>query len=63
MELKNYFKKYINEHKIEYYEIVEDSYEYENGLMLIVYKDKEHKIEDYHICIDLDNKEEVKEWI
>jgi len=37
-----------------HYEIVEDTYEYDNGLMLIVYKDAAHEIENYHICINID---------
>jgi len=37
-----------------HYEIVEDNYEYENGLLLIVYYDEKHEYEVSHICIDLD---------
>lgn len=53
--LEKYFEDYIKKHNIKYYEVVEDSYEYENGLLLIIYKDEKHEVEDYHICIDLDN--------
>lgn len=48
-----YLEQYAKENNAEYFEIVEDSYEYEHGLMLIVYNDKEHEDEDYHVCIDV----------
>jgi len=41
----------------EYYEIVEDSMEYENGLMLIVYFDEAHESEKYHFCVDISQYE------
>ena len=50
-----YLEQYANDCNEENYEIVEDSYEYENGLLLIVYSDEEHEHEDYHICIDIDD--------
>lgn len=37
-----------------YYEIIEDSYEYKNGLLLIIYDDKEHEHEKTHYCINID---------
>lgn len=37
------------------YEIVEDTYKFENGLLLIVYKDSEHKEEDWHMCVNIDD--------
>lgn len=43
-------------------EIVEDSYEFENGLLLIVYEDKEHEIEKEHICIDLDHLADYEDF-
>lgn len=48
-----YLEQYAKENNAEYFEIVEDSYEYEHGLMLIVYHDKDREDEDYHICIDV----------
>lgn len=38
-----------------YYEIVEDSYEYTNGLILIIYYDDKHEYEKKHFCVDIDN--------
>lgn len=37
-----------------YYSIVEDSYEYENGLTLIIYKDESENVELEHICVNVD---------
>ena len=48
-----YLEEYAKEENAKYYEIVEDSYEFDYGLMLIVYDDKEHEFENYHICIDI----------
>ena len=48
-----YLEEYAEEENAVYYEIVEDSYEYEHGLMLIVYSDKEHEDEEFHLCIDV----------
>ena len=41
----------------EYYEIVEDNYEYPFGLTLIEYADLEHEEEIEHTCIDLYGKD------
>lgn len=54
-----YLEKIAKEDEAEYYEIVEDSYKYENGLTLIEYADKEKEHEIEVISIDLDNLEEV----
>lgn len=43
------------ENNYKYFEIVEDSYEYENGLVLIAYEDEKHEVEQEYTCIDLDN--------
>lgn len=48
-----------------HYEIVEDTYLYSDGLLLIVYADEEHKIETRHLCVDTNifiPKEEWEEW-
>ena len=50
-----YLETIAKEKKIKFYEIVEDSYEYEYGLLLIVYNDENHEDENYHICIDIVN--------
>lgn len=39
---------------LEYWTIVEDSYEYENGLTLIIYKDESENVELEHICVNVD---------
>lgn len=36
-----------------YYEIVEDSYKYKYGLILITYYDKKHEQEKEHFCINI----------
>ena len=38
-----------------YYEIIEDSYKYENGLMLIVYFDEEYEHEVWHLCVNVED--------
>ena len=48
-----YLEKYAREHNVKYFEIVEDNYEYENGLLLIAYYDEECEYEDFHVCIDV----------
>lgn len=48
-----YLKNILNADD-KHYEIVEDSYEYDNGLLLIVYEDAAHEIEKYHVCINVD---------
>ena len=48
-----YLKQYAKENNAKYFEIVEDNYEYEYGLLLIVYHDKKCEHEDYHICVDV----------
>lgn len=48
-----YLEKYAKKNGAEHFEIVEESYEYEHGLVLIVYHDKEHQYEDYSVCIDV----------
>lgn len=54
-----YLENIAKEEGAKEYEIVEDTYEYPNGLMLIIYSDAEHENEVDHICIDLDNLDEV----
>lgn len=54
-----YLENIAKEDNITEYEIVEDTYEYENGLCLIEYEDKDRKDEIRHICIDLDNLQDV----
>lgn len=44
----------------ECYEIVEDTYEYENGLLLIAYCDEDYECEKYILSIDLEKSPE--EW-
>lgn len=41
--------------KDKHYEITEDTYEYNNGLILIIYEDEAHEIEREHICVDIDS--------
>lgn len=48
----NYLEDYAKEDNANYYDIVEDSYAFDYGLMLIVY-DEDHECEDYHICINV----------
>lgn len=55
---KKILEKIVKAQNIQYYEIVEDSYEYDEGLMLIVYNDEKHEEEVYHICIDLNDLKE-----
>lgn len=52
-----YLESIVKEENIKYYDIVEDSYdyEYEYGLLLIVYNDEDCEDENYHICIDIMN--------
>jgi len=38
-----------------YYEIVEDSYEYKYGLILIIYYDDKHEYEKVHYCTDIES--------
>ncbi len=52
-----YLEDIAKQNNIKHYEIVEDTYEYENGLCLIEYADEKHEEEIGHICIDLDNIE------
>lgn len=47
-------KSYLTDDDL-YYEIVEDSYEYKHGLILIIYYDDKHEYEKEHYCIDIDN--------
>ena len=47
-----YLKKEAGKSK--FYEIVEDSHEYDNGLLLIVYLDEKYEHEDWHICVNVD---------
>lgn len=53
----DFLEKMAEDNNEKYYEIVEDTYEYDNGLILIAYFDEEHEHEKYHHCIDLDNLE------
>lgn len=48
-------KEYARFHKVEHYEIAEDTYEYENGAIVIFYSDKEHEHEISHYCINVDD--------
>lgn len=52
-----YLETIVKEENIKYYDIVEDSYdyEYEYGLLLIIYNDEDCEDENYHICIDIMN--------
>lgn len=43
-----------------YFEIVEDTYKVENGLLLIVYSDVEHTQEVYNVLIDVDTLQEIE---
>lgn len=52
---KEWLEHIAVENNYKYFEIVEDGYEYENGLVLIAYEDEKHEVEQEHICIDLDN--------
>ena len=52
--LENYLLNCLKKEDM-YYEIVEDSYEYHNGIILIIYYDKNHEYEREHICVDVDN--------
>ena len=45
-----------------YFDLVEDSYEYDNGLLFIIYNDKERTYEREHVCFDLDNYEDYLEF-
>lgn len=56
---EEWLRHIAEENKYKYIEIVEDSYEYDNGLMLIAYEDEKHEVELEHICIDLDNLKEL----
>lgn len=55
---KEWLEHIAEENNYKYFEIVEDSYEYKNGLMLIAYEDEKHEVELEHTCIDLDNLDE-----
>lgn len=46
-------EQYARDNNIKHYEIVEDSYEFENGLLFIAYDDENHEFEDFHFCIDV----------
>lgn len=50
---EKYFKDIIQKNNIKYYDIVEDTYKFENGLILIVYEDKEHQYEKDIFCVDV----------
>lgn len=50
----NHLMSIVKNENIQFFEIVEDSYEYENGLILIVYLDREHEHEKTHYCVDID---------
>lgn len=58
---KDYLENIAKSNNEKYYEIVEDTYEYPNGLMLITYNDEKHEDEKEHICIDLDNLQNLDE--
>ena len=58
---KDYLENIAKSNNEKYYEIVEDTYEYPNGLMLITYNDEAHEDEKDHICIDLDNLQNLTE--
>lgn len=50
-----FLKNLAKEQNAKFYEIVEDSYEYDNGLLLIIYTDSEHKQEISHYCVNVEN--------
>ena len=63
---EKYLKEQAQVNNWQYYSIVEDSYKYENGLLLIGYEDelsmrgdKDNPSELGSICIDLEDYEEV----
>lgn len=51
---KCFLREQAKEKQAAHYSIVEDSYEYENGLCLIIYKDKNEEVELEHICVNID---------
>lgn len=57
-----FLKNKAKENNWNFYSIIEDSYEYDNGLLLIGYEDEESMLcknnnvkELGHICINIDN--------
>ena len=52
---KKYLENLAKEKRAKYYEIVEDTYKYENGLLLITYDDKEHECENGYTCVNVDD--------
>lgn len=50
----DFLKELVRKQNEKYYEIVECSHDFDNGLMLIAYDDTNHNYEKYHICINID---------
>ena len=53
VEAYNYLEEFAKENNVSYYDIVEDSYCFEDGLMLIAYDDEKRTVELFHHCIDV----------
>lgn len=51
---KKYLENIAKEKEAKYYEIVEDTYKYINGLTLIIYEDENREYEQYFMCINVD---------
>ena len=52
---EKYLIDIANKENAKYYEIVEDSYVYPHGLLLIVYSDELFENEIFHICVNIDD--------
>lgn len=52
---EEFLKNKVIETNEKYYEIVEDTYEYENGLTLITYYDENHEHEKDFVCVNVEN--------
>lgn len=51
---KRYLENIAKEKEAKYYEIVEDTYKYVNGLSLIIYEDENREYEQYFMCVNVD---------
>lgn len=51
---KKYLENIAKEKEAKYYEIVEDTYKYANGLSLIIYEDENREYEQYFMCVNVD---------
>ena len=58
-EAYDYLKELAQDEEYEFYDIVEDTYEYPNGLCLIHYADKDQEEEIEHYCVEI--RESLKE--